>query len=521
MLGRPPVAPDEFKCRYRKACPHLFDRPALEARHATQDYERLERRYNQTVFFDHMRIQSLEAQVESQQKHIDELKAELTARHRRQFKPNKQREPSFSMPERFRIKRPRPGAPKGHPPWSRREPDHIDRVVNVPAPETCPHCRTPALHPSGEQQRQLQEDIVIQPKTVVTEYIHDLAFCPQCRRDVFQTAHGELRNCLIGPITKAAASYMRHEAKLSYRDIRKMFDVFFGMPFVPASAMAFDRTITRKGLSLYEDLRNKVKASDVIYGDETHWRKKGRGAYMWYAGNRDLAFFLVDKSRGGDVAKAIYGEAFAGALVADAYAGYNPIKPKQRQSCLAHLTRRAKDISEEIYLLPEKRQDTKTLGFLNSFRTMITYACEAGAARNAGRITQDQAMQYIPRFESLLKTICLHPLAHEKTEKFRQRLLDPEREWHRMFTFLKNPDMDPTNNHAEQALRLPVIFRKICFGNRSDEGAKSMGVLLSLITTAKRQGREPLAFLQTLLTDSPEDAEALLYRHAPDPDDSS
>jgi transposase len=314
---------------------------------------------------------------------------------------------------------------------------------------------------------------------------------------------------------------MRHEAKLSYRDIRKMFGVFFGMPFVPASAMAFDRTITREGLSLYEDLRNKVKVSDLIYGDETHWRRNGRGAYMWYAGNTDLAFYHVDKSRGGDVAKAIYGEEVAGALVADAYAGYNPIKPKQRQSCLAHLTRRAKDISEEIYLLPEKRQDAKTLRFLNSFRTMISYACEAGAARNAARITQDQAMQYLPRFESLLKTICLHPLAHEKPEKFRQRLLDPEREWHRIFTFLKCPGMDPTNNHAEQALRLPVIFRKICFGNRSTEGAKSIGVLLSLITTAKRQDREPLAFLQCLLTDGPEAAESLLYRQGPDPNDSS
>jgi hypothetical protein len=112
-------------------------------------------------------------------------------------------------------------------------------------------------------------------------------------------------------------------------------------------------------------------------------------------------------------------------------------------------------------------------------------------------------------------------LAHEKTEKFRQRLLDPEREWHRMFTFLRIPGMHPTNNHAEQALRLPVIFRKICFGNRSDEGATSMGVLLSLINTAKRQDREPLAFLHSLLTDGPEAAETLLYRQEPRLDDSS
>ena len=51
---------------------------------------------------------------------------------------------------------------------------------------------------------------------------------------------------------------MRHEAKLYYRDIRKMFDVFFGMPFVPASAMTFDRTITSKGLSLYEEIKGRV-----------------------------------------------------------------------------------------------------------------------------------------------------------------------------------------------------------------------------------------------------------------------
>jgi len=393
--------------------------------------------------------------------------------------------------------------------------------MTVPAPDICPHCETAGLHPSGQQQRQLQEDIVIQPKTVVTEYVHDLAFCPQCRRNVFQTAEGELRNCQIGPVTKAAASYMRHEAKLSYRDIRKVFDVFFGMPFVPASAMAFDRSITSKGFSLYEDLRDKIKASDVVYGDETHWRINGRGAYTWYAGNKDLAFFHVDQSRGGDVAVEIYGKNFAGALQADAYAGYNPIHPKKRQSCLAHLTRKAKEIGEEICLLPEKRHDGKSLRFLDSFRTMITHACEAGASRNAGKITQEHALKYIPRFQSLLKTICLHPLVHENAEKFRKRLLDPEREWHRMFTFLEVPGMDATNNHAEQALRLPVIFRKICFGNRTKEGAKSMGVILSLITTTKRQDRDPLAFLQTLLTEGPDAAKPQLYREAPVPLDSS
>lgn len=520
-MGRPRVAPEDYDCPYRKACPELMGRPALEVRFAVRECERLGRSYDLLLYESNLSISNLEAQVEEKQKRIDELQAQLTAGHRRQFKPTKQRESSIVIPERFRVKRPRPGAPKGHPPWSRRKPDHIDSTVNVPAPQVCPHCATAGLEPSGEQQRQLQEDIVIEPKTIVTEYLHDLAYCPHCRRDVFQTAAGELRNCEIGPVTKAAAAFLRHEAKMSYRDVRKVFSTFFAMPFVPASAMAFDRTITNKGISLYEDLREKIKASNIIYADETHWRCNGHSAYLWYAGNPDLAFYHADRSRAAKVAASILGDDFAGALGADAYAAYNAIHPDKRQSCLAHLTRKAKDITEEIYLLPEKRRDGKTLGFLNAIRTMISYACQAGASRNAELITQQQAQCYIPRFQSLLKTICLHPLLYEKAEKFRQRLLDPKREWHRLFTFLEVPDMQPTNNHAEQALRLPVIFRKICFGNRSIEGTKSIGVILSLITTAKRQQRDPLAFLHTLITDGAEAAKPMLYRITEEPDNSS
>ncbi|MDD2707786.1 MAG: transposase, partial [Verrucomicrobiae bacterium] len=42
---------------------------------------------------------------------------------------------------------------------------------------------------------------------------------------------------------------------------------------------------------------------------------------------------------------------------------------------------------------------------------------------------------------------------------------------HRLFTFLEINHLPPTNNYAEQTLRHPVIFRKIIFGNRSDNGA--------------------------------------------------
>lgn len=71
--------------------------------------------------------------------------------------------------------------------------------------------------------------------------------------------------------------------------------------------------------------------------------------------------------------------------------------------------------------------------------------------------------------------------------------------------------MPPTNNHAEQSLRLPVIFRKITFGSQSLLGAQSLAVNLSLAATAKRQGKDPLELFKTILLNGPDTPVTELY----------
>jgi hypothetical protein len=68
----------------------------------------------------------------------------------------------------------------------------------------------------------------------------------------------------------------------------------FELQFVPASAVGFDRQAVVKGAAIYEDLREKIRASAVIHADETSWRNDGTGHFVWYAGNADLAFFQID-----------------------------------------------------------------------------------------------------------------------------------------------------------------------------------------------------------------------------------
>ena len=286
------------------------------------------------------------------------------------------------------------------------------------------------------------------------------------------------------------------------------------MPFVPASAMAFSYRVAEQGNALYEDLRNKVRAAHVAHGDETHWRIDGDNAQLWYAGNPQMAFFHVDYSRSADVAVSIFGEDFQGHLVADSYAAYNAIHPKSRQACLAHLSRTAREIAERIELMPRKDQPQDALRFCRALKRLFSFCCKLDHRRNRRDLSATRAKAYIPRLQKTLATICMRALNDKDAENLRQRVTDPKRDAPYLFTFLEINGMPPTNNHAEQSLRNPVIFRKICFGNRSVTGAHAFAINLSLLVTASRHTKCPIDLFKSVLLNGPNTPLDHLYNQA-------
>lgn len=510
-------APWDFECPYRDHCPHL---DGLSTHWVGSEYQRS---YDEHC--EHWKVRDIQQEeldtalrkIVALEKENEQLQAKLKAIHQKQFKANKRKDKS-SDDNGNRTDGPpkskKRGAPKGHPGWCRRKPEHVDVTVKVPVPEKCPHCACPDLTPLKELKDHLQEDIVLRPRTFVTKFKHHQAFCPQCNRAVIQAAEGELLNCHIGPVTKAAAVFLRYGLRIPYRKVQELFQVFFDMPFVPATAMAFDRTATSKGEPLYEDLKEKLLCATSVHADETSWRQDGLGHYVWYAGNDDLAVFHIDRHRSSKVARSILGEKFGGVLNTDGYAAYNAVNAKDRQSCLAHLIRKAKEIKKEILFKKTKFQDQQAIRFCDSISKLFKKACEINHHTDDNDIQSGLAEARISRLYSILNTICLTRLADNNAEAFRKRLLDHKKEYDRLFTFLRYPDVQPTNNQAEQSLRNLVIFRKVCFGTRSADGSRTHSVLPSLVLTAQRQKQHPLKFLQTLFTSPPATAQEALFNNS-------
>jgi hypothetical protein len=500
----------DFSCPHRDGCPYL---EGLSTHWVYKNYQSGRHQdCEQTKILEAViqRLNDAEDRVKVLEKENAKLKAQNLALHRRQFKARRS-PPAPPGPDAKTGKKKKRGAPAGHPGWQRAKPEKIDHTIVVAAPEVCPHCQSSNLQSVDKLSEHIQEDIVLEPRVVSTCFQHHQAYCPDCQRTVCQSGPGELPGSYIGPVAKSASTYLRHTLGVSHRKISRFFNEFFGLRFVPASSLGFDSQAARKGLPLYQDVHAKIQASSLAHADETFWRHDGQNFIVWYAGHQDLAYFNFTKHRSTLEAQALLGENFGGVLVADAYASYNGVHPRARQSCLAHLIRKAKELDQTLALLKPSFQEPRARLLCQKTADLFSRACHAAHLFQRGKLSAVQALAREKELRGELDGLCCHPLSHPTAESFRRRLLGTEQAL--FFTCLREPNVPPTNNQAEQSLRPIVIMRKVIQCTRGDAGLENHSVLHSLIQTARRQGRAVRQFLQTLLTDDAAAAQAALFRN--------
>jgi transposase len=92
------------------------------------------------------------------------------------------------------------------------------------------------------------------------------------------------------------------------------------------------------------------------------------------------------------------------------------------------------------------------------------------------------------------------PVATTAHEKLRKHVVG-WRAWY--FTCLERPDVPPTNNISERALRPSVIMRKVTNGLRSWDGAHGHATIRSVIGTGALHGLSPLQAIQCAIAGRP------------------
>jgi transposase len=105
-------------------------------------------------------------------------------------------------------------------------------------------------------------------------------------------------------------------------------------------------------------------------------------------------------------------------------------------------------------------------------------------------------MRRVAEVENDLDELIKRRLSRSEGRKLQNRYL-LRRE--KLPQFLHYPGVPPTNDQSEQALRTPVIHRKVTNGFRSGWGAKAYADLLPVIATSKIKGQRVFETLLNLM----------------------
>jgi transposase len=419
-------------------------------------------------------IQHLEARSQTLEARIAELEVRWQQRSH-----NSDRPPSSDPPYEQQPTRPgsrgKPGAKPGHP-GHRQALLAPTEVIEV-KPEACPCGQQEFPETTPYYTHQVLELPEIQ--MVVKHFVLHETCCPRCGRHLKaelpaadRSGYGPRLTALIGELSGPQ------------RDSRSAVQEFCASVLgVPISQGAIQRCVERVSEAItpyYEAIAKQARAAPVNHVDETAWYQHGVLAWLWVMVNTTVAYFKVHASRSTAAFEALMGR-WAGILVSDGYGVYCQWV-HARQTCLAHLIRRARGLAE--------RKDPELAGFgrrvLAELQRLVHWA---QAPPTAGDV-----QTWYARMVHLLNR---HQGRQDEAGKFARTL---PRELASLWTFVVEQGVEPTNNRAERALRFAVLWRKLMQGTYNAKGDRWVERILSLRETCRLRGKPTFPVLVDAVT---------------------
>ena len=184
--------------------------------------------------------------------------------------------------------------------------------------------------------------------------------------------------------------------------------------------------------------------------------------------------YAVRESRGSDVPAEVLGEDFAGTVICDGWTAY-PAFSEELQRCWAHILREAEEAAE-------KQEEGEPI--YRSLKQL--YVALQTRLENDLTVRERAELQRVARRE--LKSLIERSVPDGPVVTLLRKIGGGLDHW---LTFVGEPAVSPTNNAAENALREPVVLRKLIGTLRNDRGMFVHETLLSLLATWRQQKRNP------------------------------
>jgi transposase len=407
-------------------------------------------------------------------KRVEELEARLGQNSQNSSRPPSS-DPPYKRDKRASKGTGKPGAKKGHKGHQQSLLAPTEEIAVPPKPCPCGGQEFANLRAFYTHQHIELPKIEMQ----ITHFILQEGECTACGRTCKGTVPDESR-VGYGPRFTGLIGELSGAQRNSRSAVKEFCQSVLGVAISIGGIQRCVDRVSEAILPYYVAIAEKARSAMVNFIDETSWYQHGALAWLWVMTNPSVAFFCIKASRSEAAFLELIGH-WAGILVSDGYVVYRKWV-NERQTCLAHLIRRAVGLSE--------RKDPVVARFgervASELRHLIHWA-------NAPP-TQAQVATWFARMCHLIDR---HRDRKDEAGTLARNL---DREMEHLWVFLLEDGVEPTNNRAERALRFAVLWRRMMQGSFNEKGDRWVERILSLRETCRLRGLPTFPVLVEALT---------------------
>jgi len=421
--------------------------------------------------------------VQSFERRIAGLEERLNKNSTNSSKPPSSDPPSLKR----RPPAPASGKKRGGQPGHQRQarplvpPEQVRQVIDCKPPE----CRWCHQVLQGDDPEPIRHQVAEVPpvRPTVDEYRLHRLVCPRCRTSTCAALPPGVPAGAFGPRLRAILSVLAGGYRLGKRPIRQLAFDLLGLTISTGMIARLERQGAAELEAPVGELRQYVRDAASAHIDETSWWQGQDKAWLWGAVTRLVTVFTIATSRGADVAKGILGTDRRKVVISDRFKSYSWVK--RRQFCWAHLNR-------DFQAMIDRGGESAEVGerLLGHSDALFGWWHRV----RDGTISRSTFQSYVGLMRPCLRedlqrgAACACP----KTAATCRELLAGEAH---LWTFVRVEGIEPTNNHAERALRHGVIYRKLSGGTDSEAGSRFVERILSVVATCRQQDINVLEYV--------------------------
>jgi len=401
--------------------------------------------------------------------------------------------PPYEKPPKKGRKR-RPGARDGHE-GSRRAPVVPQARAAVAPLTTCPDCGG-AVEDATKFRTRIVEDLLANLSTMATEYTIPRHWCSGCKKHVEPGVSAAMPGATIGNRVVGMSTVFHYGLGLTIDQVREVLLGTFQTRVSAGGLVDIWRRVADILTPWYDVIGEEARLSATLHADETGWRVNGETYWLWCFCNHRCCWYMIDPKRGQEPLTAFFVEAFEGVLIHDFWRPYWAVvlaDEGEHQCCLVHLLREMSHIDSHHLSGKPPAEAADWSAFHRKAKRLIQ---DGIRLRRRPDFTPERYQSRIVRIDRRLMEIAHEEHVDADAKRLSNRLARHSDE---IFTFLDRPEADWNNNFAERQIRPAVVLRKNSQCNRSDRGAATQAVLMTVYRTLKLRGVEPTTAIRVAL----------------------